>query len=76
MRISVEDLFEGVADGDAADVHAHGHARARDARLAMMNGRVNHDSVLARSRACMIPREPHPRKPPCRRHATLTGHVP
>src|SRR5216683_2657206 len=41
MRISVEDLSEGVAAGDAAQ----GHACTLDARVAMMNGRVNHDSV-------------------------------
>src|SRR5690242_4477549 len=45
MRISVEDLFEGVATGDAADDDAQGHACTLDARVAMMNGRVNHDSV-------------------------------
>src|SRR6266849_5985703 len=45
MRISVEDLFVGVAAGDAADDDAQGHARTLDARVAMMNGRVNHDSV-------------------------------
>src|SRR5260370_16582306 len=45
MRISVEDLFVGVAAGDAADDDAQGHARTLDARVAMMSGRVNHDSV-------------------------------
>jgi hypothetical protein len=43
--VGVEDLLGRIAFRDAANDHAHRHARARDARFAMTDCRIDYDSL-------------------------------
>ena len=45
LRIRVEELLRRVAIRNAANHDAYGHARPRDARLAVMDGRIDYDSI-------------------------------
>jgi hypothetical protein len=45
LRPSSQDLLRRVAVGDAADNHTHRHTRALDARIAVMDRRIDDDPL-------------------------------
>jgi hypothetical protein len=47
LRPGIDDLFGCITISDAADDHAHRHARAFDARLAVMYRRIDDDFIAS-----------------------------